>query len=138
MQILDHGQLLGILEEVRRQLSEAFSADTAATGFPATTPSAGHCAAVSSILSSVLGAEMASARVNGLSHWFNRLHLSSGDVDFDLTGDQFGYSPVQIASAGTLYPETRIRPFSDLNEETRTRAALLAGRAKLLLKANLE
>ncbi len=132
MKVTGTEQLRAILERVRQQLDPAFNVDTAASGFPATTASAGHCAAVSSILRVVLGAEMASARVNGLSHWFNRLQLSSGDdVDFDVTGDQFGCPAIQIASAGTLYPETRIRPFADLNEETRKRAALLAQRAGL-------
>ena len=130
---MDQDRLHEILLDMRHQLGAAFSAETAASGFPATTPSAGHCAAVSHILSIVLGAEMASARVSGISHWFNRLHLRTGDFDFDVTGDQFGYPPIQIASAGTLYDGTRIRQFSDINEETRRLAVLLAKRAGLPL-----
>ena len=124
-------ELLGAIHEVRRRLEEAFAADTAAPGFPGTVPSTGHCAAVSTIVHEVLGGDLVSAKVAGVSHWFNRLRSNGFDVDVDLTGDQFGFPEVQVATAGKLYAETRVRTFQHLNAETLWRARTLAARSGL-------
>lgn len=119
------------LRRLRRKLDSAFSPETAAQGFPSTTPSAGQCAAVSVIVHFGLGAELASARVQGLSHWFNRFPMGADALDVDLTGDQFGFPPVQVASSGALYNETRRREPTELHLETLERAARLAQLAGL-------
>jgi hypothetical protein len=112
-------------------LERAFTPDTAAKGFPLTTPSAGQCAAVSAIVHFDLGAELASAHVGGLSHWFNRFPVGEASLDVDLTGDQFGQPPVQVAVSGSLYEDTRRRNPSELHVETLERARRLADRAGL-------
>jgi hypothetical protein len=104
-----------------------FADDTASPGSPRATPSAGHCAAVAAIAHNLIGATMVSASVCGQSHWFTRV----GDTDVDITGDQFGLPAVQAAPAGALYPDTRVREWSHLNDETLARARLLAARSAL-------
>lgn len=119
------------IRNLRDQLERSFSPDTAASGFSGTAPSTGHCAAVSTIVNQVMGGELISAKVAGLSHWFNRVQVGGQDMDVDLTGDQFGFDAVQMAAVGELYPGTRVRPFADLNAETISRAILLAERSGL-------
>lgn len=133
--------LSSLADGYRKLFELKFAPDTAAGGWQNDAiPSAGHCAAVSAILYHQLAVfaerfggrvQCVSAIVNGGSHWFNRVELPDEAWDIDLTGDQFGLPPVQIAEAGTLYEGTRVRDFSELNEETLQRAALLARRAGL-------
>src|SRR5262245_57116842 len=92
------------LEALRQRLEEAFSSETSAPGFEGDVSSAGHCAAVAVIVRQVLGGELVSAQVAGHSHWFNRVASDGGDVDIDLTGDQFAKPAIQISRAGALYP----------------------------------
>jgi hypothetical protein len=119
------------LATLRGRLEEAFRPDTAALGFPGTAPSAGHCAAVSAIVYEMLGGEMISTLVEGHSHWLNRLSVAGRALDVDVTGDQFGRPQLQIAEAGHLYPDTRVRVRDDLADETLARARILAERAGL-------
>lgn len=116
---------------LRRQLEGAFRSDTASEGFPTGSPSSGHCAAVAAIVHELIGGELVSARVSGHSHWLNRVRSGTKNIDFDLTGDQFGLPPFQIAEAGKLYPHTRERNSEELTEETLMRAGVLAERAGL-------
>ncbi|MDF1501322.1 HAD family hydrolase [Roseisolibacter sp. H3M3-2] len=116
---------------LRRRLESVFSEDTALPGSVASTPSAGHCAAVATIIHEMLGGELLSTHVNGEPHWLNRLPTDVGAVDVDLTGDQFNRAPVQVASAGALYPHAVLRRFDELEPETLGRASLLATRAGL-------
>src|SRR5574341_1074674 len=76
------------LSGLRGRLERAFSASTAAPGFSGSTASAGHCAAVSAILSKLIGGTMVSTRIEGQSHWFNRIQVGNREYDVDLTGDQ--------------------------------------------------
>lgn len=117
--------MLNELWPTRKKLEKVFSQDTAAPGTNSDIPSAGHCAAVSYLIWSIFGGEMVSTKVNGQSHWFNRI----GDIDIDLTGDQFNRAPMQIADNSKLWPDTRLRNFGDLNQETLDRAQVLAKRA---------
>lgn len=118
--------------DLRRRIEPAFSADTTAPGFPLTTASSGQCAAVSAIVATLTGALMVSASIGGLSHWFNRVNVNDLEADIDLTGDQFGRPMVQVGEPGTLYEDTRLRSDSELNAETRLRAAVLAERSGLI------
>lgn len=124
------------LWDLRRQLERAFSPDTAATGFSGHAASTGHCAAVSVVLSRLLGATMLSTRIGGQSHWFNRMRFGSKEYDFDLTGDQYEFRPVEFAPAAQLYPETRVRSDIEVNDETIQRAILLAERVDFTGVAN--
>lgn len=131
-----HPHLLASAAELRARLEPHFSEETAASGYSRTSPSAGHCAAVAAIVASgaqpgLEEATCVSATVEGGSHWFNRLTRAGESFDVDLTGDQFGRPAIQVARAGTLYSGTRERRTDELNEETRSRAALLAERAGL-------
>jgi hypothetical protein len=78
-----------------------------------------------------LGGELVSTRVGEESHWFNRVTVDGYTYDVDLTGDQFGFPPVQIASAGALYGEPQLRALSEVHQETMIRAGALAQRAGL-------
>lgn len=118
--------LLGL----RRELEKGFSAETAAPGFAGHAPSTGQCAAVSVVLSKLLGAKMVSTRIEGQSHWLNRIRLGDEEYDVDLTGDQYQFSPVQLAPAEQLYPQARVRTDVDVSDETLRRAIILAERAR--------
>lgn len=120
------------LSFIRAQLQRAFHPDTAAQGFPGTTPSTGHCAAVSAIVHELVGGKLISTTIGGHSHWLNRLTFSSEEFDVDLTGDQFGLPAIQIADADALYPQTRVRDGAELNVETLERTRVLAERAGFL------
>jgi hypothetical protein len=111
---------------IRTQLEPAFRPETAVSGSHRRTLSAGQCAAAAAIVLDKLGGIFVSAIIDNESHWFNRIAIGDHLYDVDITGDQFGRAPVQIAPQGTLYDGTRPRRFEDLNEETRQRAASLA------------
>src|SRR5438105_1385155 len=123
---LDRDALLRQIREIRWRVEPHFQPDTAAQGFAGTSPSTGHCAAVATIVHEQLGGDFVSAIVDGASHWFNRFTTSIGTLDIDVTADQFGKRPIEVAEAGKLHVGTRIRVFSELNRETLQRALLLA------------
>jgi hypothetical protein len=123
------------LLELRARLEKGFSPDTAWNGLQNEVPSTGHCAAAAAIVWEKLGGSLVSANVNGISHWFNRIQIDDQLLDFDLTGDQFGYPVLQIKPAEELYPHTRERSPDELNDETLRRAVLLARRIGLLKAA---
>jgi hypothetical protein len=127
--ISDTENLRRQLMSLRRQLEAAYRPDTAAPGFQGSTPSTGQCAATSVIARELFGGDMVSAKVQGLSHWFNRFRVDGASFDADITGDQFGRPVLQIAPEGDLYTDTRVRLPEHLNEETLRRARLLAERA---------
>ena len=118
-----------LAKQLRSRLDRAFRPDTAAQGLEGAVPSAGHCAVVSVVVHNVLGGELVSATVGGISHWFNRVRFDERVFDIDLTADQFGAPPIIIADANQLYPDTRVRRYGDLTVETLIRAARLARRA---------
>lgn len=117
------------LTDLRARLERAFSPDTAAPGFSGHADSTGHCAAVSVIVSKLLGGALVSTKIQGQSHWFNRITIGAEQYDFDLTGDQYGLPSVQCARAETLYRATKVRSQEEVNAETLQRARLLATRA---------
>ena len=122
-------ELLRTANEIRREVEPHFRTDTAAQGFRGSTPSTGHCAAVSVLMQARLGGEFVSAIVENGSHWFNRFDTADGSIDIDVTADQFGREPVVTATAGQLYDGTRVRTNQELNVETLQRALLLARRS---------
>jgi hypothetical protein len=124
-------ELQEIAERFRRRLESAYGPETASPNFPGSALSAGQCAATAAVFNAEIGGSFASARVDGLSHWFNRISIGPDQYDVDLTGDQFGRPTVQIGSAGSLYQGTRERSVSELNEETTRRAQILARKAGL-------
>lgn len=119
------------LRSIRAALDPAFAPSTANAGKAGATPSAGHCAAVAAIVRDKLGGKFVSTTVQGESHWCNRISVEGIELDVDLTGDQFGFPEVQVAPAGELYPDCRIREYAELTMETRNRARLLASRAAI-------
>lgn len=86
-------------------------------------PSAGHCAVVAVLVRNIFGGDMVSTKIDGKSHWYNRL---PDGMYIDLTGDQFGRPDIQAAKYAPLYPDTVFRKESDVNEETRLRAIQLS------------
>ncbi|WP_420127268.1 YunG family protein [Longimicrobium sp.] len=130
----DATELLQRLTEFRRTLEPAFGPDTAVSGSAPSPPSTGHCAVVAALTYLREGGELVSTRVEGESHWFNRFPggvRAGGDLDVDLTADQFGGPPVRSGPSGTLYAQTRTRGWAELNAETLQRAERLAARAGL-------
>jgi hypothetical protein len=61
--------------------------------------SAGQCGTVATIVRAMLGGELVSAEIDAQSHWFNRSYVAGDFFDVDLTGDQFGLPPVQLAES---------------------------------------
>src|SRR5262249_54554099 len=82
-----------LAKELRTRLDPAFRPDTAAQGLEGTVPSAGHCAVASVVVQNIIGGELASALVGGISHWFNRIRFGDHVFDIDITADQFGNAP---------------------------------------------
>src|SRR5207245_1002509 len=72
---------------LRLRLEGVFALDTAVLGAKGDSSSAGHCAAVAAVVQEVLGGRLVSAKVEGESHWFNRLPGVDATHDVDLTGD---------------------------------------------------
>lgn len=131
-------KLLKSLKHLRAALEPNFSADTAFTSSnAATAPSAGHCAVVALIAHRLMGGELVSARVHDQSHWFNRFVVSGRPLDVDLTGDQFGHSPIWLGRAGTLYPGAVTRSLDQVAPETLERAAQLAERSSFVELARI-
>lgn len=125
--MIGHEQLAKRLEELRSRLDRVFAKDTAApdsTGHG----SAGHCAVVAVMLQDMLGGELVSTRISGLSHWFNRLVNNAVWIDVDITGDQFYGPAVRIGDPGEVWNETRSRSRFEVNRDTLRRYALLSAR----------
>ena len=123
--------LKGQLTSLRATLEKAFSPDTAAAGFEGVTPSTGQCAAASLVVYELLGGDLVSAKVQGQSHWFNRIYVEEQVLDVDVTGDQFGLPGLQMAEANALYADSRVRNSTEANPETIARAIRLAERANV-------
>jgi len=130
-------ELIREAHAIRKIFEPAFSPETAAPGFQGSVRSSGHCAIVAAILFQRLGGKLVSTTVDGQSHWFNRLPTTSGWMDVDLTGDQFGRPVVNVETADELYPDTRVREVVELNDETLARARLLAKKARLRFDPHL-
>lgn len=115
---------------LRARLEPAFGPKTAIklSRRPATA-SAGQCAAVATILRTMLGGALVSANVEAQSHWFNRIPVAGDLFDVDITGDQFGLPAIQLARVGGLYGGSRVRRPGEVDGNTRMRAELLARRA---------
>jgi hypothetical protein len=126
-------ELLESLDALRSKLEAAFNPDTAVPGTISNVPSAGHCAAVASIVHRQLGGQLVSTMVSGISHWFNRFEICGKVVDVDITGDQFGFPAIRIAGEGELFSGTRVRQPKELHSETLRRSSTLAQRAGIEL-----
>lgn len=134
--IFSHKQhVYDFAESLRFKLDRVFAQDTKAPGSPAEPPSAGHCAAVAVLFHRLTGAEFVSAKVNGVSHWFNRILVypnateGARHLDVDMTADQFGLPFVRVGEEGSLYPETRLRnAAAELRDETLARSETLLRR----------
>jgi hypothetical protein len=126
----DRVNILGDLIKLRRELEKIFAPDTAVPGTESNVPSAGHCAAVALIVYETFGGALASATVNGQSHWFNLVQTDDGQCWVDLTADQFGLPCVRmhLSKYGTMYDGTRIRFEQEANAETWQRAKMLYNR----------
>jgi hypothetical protein len=127
----DERELTVFLRGLRAKLEREFTPDTAAQGVDGNGPAAGQCAAVAAIVNALLGGALISANVKGHSHWFNQIPVGLTKVEVDLTGDQYGRAPLQVATPWSLYSGSRIRTFPELTPETLARAAILAERAGL-------
>lgn len=119
------------LYSLRDALDKHFAEDTAHSKKWGAVRSTGHCAVVALIVNKIYGGELVSCTMPTGSHWFNRISDGSELHDVDLTGDQFGLNPVQVAVPDTLYKATRVRRLEEIAPETFKRATLLATRANL-------
>lgn len=62
---------------------------------PKKSPLDGHCGAVSSMIQGIFGGDIVTGKVNGVTHYWNRL---PDGTEIDLTSCQFGgdgYTPLQ-------------------------------------------
>lgn len=114
-------------EHLRQMLEQCWGPETAFPGSQPSPVSSGQCAVTALLVAQVVGCFVVSTQVNGVSHWFNQVYdpETMTYVDLDLTGDQFGLDPVQLAPADSLYGDTRQRFWHEVNDETRQRYNLL-------------
>lgn len=101
------------LRQVRRILDKIFAPETQSKGTHSHIPSAGHCAITALLLQSKFQGQLVSAKVQGVSHWYNNLD----GIYVDLTGDQFGFPKVQISDR-EIYPDTKVRNLAEITPET--------------------
>jgi hypothetical protein len=82
---------VGDLEDLRRELENAWSRETSAqpSEWTARNPALGQCAVTALVVQDHLGGELIQAIVNGISHYWNR--VESGK-ELDLSRQQFGES----------------------------------------------
>jgi hypothetical protein len=108
-------QLGATLARFRKLYNRAFSAETSWDGqFNPERPSAGHCALVALDIFLCLGGEMISCKVDGISHWYNRVN----GVYLDVTGDQFGRHIIQINRMPLYDGEHKVRFATEITPET--------------------
>lgn len=93
------------LVPLRQALDDVFTCSTAYGTCRKDAPSAGHCMLASMVVQDLFGGCIVAGQVKGVSHYWNRI----GSLDVDLTGDQFGFTPVRVKK-GALYPKGRIFP----------------------------
>lgn len=120
-------KILSELCAIRRRLDSAFSQ---ASAYPTVNAlavgSAGQCGATALLIQHLFGGDLVSTNIGKDSHWYNRLNVEGTQIDVDITGDQYGYEPVRVGPVGTLFRQSRIRSTSEVQSETRIRAAVLA------------
>lgn len=100
MKIETASELSAFALDLRNRLETAFSEETRNPGAPNNPPSTGHCLAVAVLVQRLLPENEVTLMVTsafGGNHYFNRVVTSEGVFDVDLTGDQFGLSPVQVS-----------------------------------------
>lgn len=86
----------------------------------------------SMVLATLFDGKYVSTKLEPVSHWYARIQLEDGSlVDVDLTGDQFGHEPVRIKPAGKLYPDSRERAFTEINEQTLERFLLFMNKLNI-------
>src|SRR5271166_319228 len=85
------------LQNLRDLIEPHFSADTAYNpkNWNPVCPSSEHCGVVAALVFYIFGGDVYKAKVEGSWHYFNHL-TGPADCDCDLTGDQYGYPPVQM------------------------------------------
>ena len=120
------------VQNLRKCLEPVFTSDTGRHSEEVVIPSTGHCAAVALIANIMFKGQLISATVQKESHWFNRIEIDGLWYDVDLTGDQFGFPPVQIKTAQRLYGKSKVRSWKEVTWETAVRAYILAERADLI------
>lgn len=98
------------LQELARNLGRHWSRDTSADSarWSPENPSHGQCAVTALVVQDHFGGELLRARVDGISHYWNR--LPSG-AEVDLTRQQFG-PDVQVP-AGEPRPRSFVLSFPD-------------------------
>lgn len=109
------------LRQLRSVLDNLFTPETASPGTTSKIPSAGHCAVVSLLIRSLFEGDLVSAKVAGVSHWYNCIREG---LYVDLTGDQFGFPKIQISN-NPIYPGTRKRDLAEVSTETHLRYSTL-------------
>ncbi len=124
--------LLSQLSELRLQLENIFSPETAAPRSKINPPSSGHCAVVAKIVQDRFGGDLVSTYIKANSHWFNRIYIGDTYIDVDLTGDQFGLPPLNFSVSKPLYKPCIKRSNDDLCVETLRRYDILLDRLNSL------
>jgi hypothetical protein len=114
--------------KIRKELEPHFSQETCFGEFNSELPSKGHCAVVAAIVNNLFFGSFVSTKVNGESHWYSLVRLQERAWEIDLTGDQFGESPVRVQRT-PIYGDRKLRADDELNEETKERAIILAKKA---------
>jgi hypothetical protein len=100
---------LRALAALRRRLERAWGPETIYAGSvvrPTDPVSRGQCAPTAEYIQHRFGGKLVGARIRGERHIFNRV----GNLDIDLTADQYGGPKVATAPAGKLWPDSRVLP----------------------------
>lgn len=114
--------------KLREEILPHLSQETCYGTFDPECPTSGHCAVIAAIVNAPRAGRFVSTTMeNGDSHWYSRVYDYEQFWYVDLTGDQYGFPEVQFTK-NAPYPNSRFREDSELNEETRKRAKILAER----------
>jgi len=117
------------IQEIRETLEPHFSQDTSISPgdyFSGRSSSAGHCGAVAVILYHMFPMSELMTIHGPDGHWFNKINGKYVDI----TGDQFGWPPIQIVSnKHSAYPNATSRSLRDVPDDIYRNARTLAIRA---------
>jgi hypothetical protein len=111
------------LHDLRSVMGDAFRCATAFGSCIDGVPSAGHCLLASIAVQELYGGEIRTSIVEGIPHYWNRLDYERGlgDLEVDLTADQFGREPVlirrRIKEQSARFRRERHGPLPDKNPE---------------------
>jgi hypothetical protein len=130
---------------LRACMERVFTCDTAFGACKDWAPSAGHCLLSAMVVQELYDGDIRTSSVENVPHYWNRIPYIGGDgeLEVDLTADQFGRDPVlirrRLKETSLRFSRERGRPLPDKNPDaTRLYGRFLDGLLMELDRSGLE